>query len=558
MAETIGQTQEDRTTAVVASNPEILQQLVTEAVKKVLADQEVTDTEKFSRTIVSQVVEGLKPTLSSSSVSSTCNTNAPNIVGKHISIPTSITKPVACVYNPTPIAELKKRHIPVAYTLTRDSKVAVKRKASPERIKPWLNVQEFSSSQLSEVTYKPTAIISTIDQDTVQNYVPTVKPDLSSLSSYDDSNDYQAKFKEVYYPKSKKKREEYVPKKVKAPLKTIQHLDDTKLDYCESEAVTINSNLPTVANELKQIKTLPSENSEDYYLDIEPKFSDDESIEDIMRDENNASKKTEQIKDSNEKEKENKNHYDVETSDINDSDKSQERHKQSDTSKSTSVEKEVRNDNHQKNELYRRHDRIKEKDKKDHHTSERRDKEKSKHKSHSRDKHRSSDKDKDRKTSGVKALKNSKSSSHKSRGHSNSRESKNISSRNDRDIRHKSERHERQKSRSSSKSNSKSSKHTSSKSDKRHHSESTGRSNNSSRKSTKHKESSEENLSDVSDSLLDNIHSFINNEILDLSDSDHDIEEECLKIFQVSNLCNSNSIFYNIHTVYSLMLSYYL
>lgn len=556
-AQTTGQMQESKAATVVASNSDMLQHLVTEAVKKVLADQEVTDRKKFPDNIVSQVVEELKPTLASSSAASICNAT-PNIVGKHLAIPAPITKPVACVYNPTPIAELKKRHIPVvSYMPTRESRVAVKRKCSPERVKPWLSVvQESSSSQQPEITYKPTAIVSTTDQDAVPGYVPTVKSDSSTSNSYDDgnSNDYQSKFKEAYYPKSKKRREEYVPKMVKAPLKTAQQLDDVAMDRFEPEFDMIDEIFTAshvASNALSQVKVLSSEDSQDYSLNFEPKFSDDELAEDISKDEGNASveKAEEPAVDVDEKEKENlqhvkvdeqasnkdntirNNHYDSKTGDTKTSDKSKQ-YKRSDANKSSDKRKEAaKEDTDKEKETHKSHGKSKKKDKRDHHSSERRDKDKSGHKSDSRSRHHSSSgKDKDRRRSS----RDSKESSHKDR--EQSRKDRHSSPKRDRNDHHKSSRHDKHRSKTSS-SSSKSSKHTSSKSDKKHRAEPSRRPSTSSRKSSKHKESSSErNSSDRSlNSPLNNAHPFLDDEILEMSDSDHDVQEECLKIFQVSH-----------------------
>jgi len=553
MVETQAANQTQPNKSVVIHNSDMLQHLVTEAVKKVLADQEVADTDKVSQNIVSQVVEGLKPTLASGSAVSMRNT-VRNVIGKHIAIPTPITKPVACVYNPTPISELKKRHIPVvSYMPTRESRVAIKRKTSPERNKPWLNIiQESGNSQPTEITYKPTAIVNATSQDTVQNYVPTIKPDSPSSNSYDDnnSNDYQIKFKEEYCPRLKKKREEYVPKSIKAPLKTTQELEKATLEQLESEFDMIDEIYTSghSSSTLRQSKTLHSEDSQDYPLDIEPKFSDDESIEDIFKDENSV-KEAEQIEDMDEKKKDArisavdketsnkaskvcKNHYETKTDNIESSDKSKQ-HKAEDANKSFEKRRDSIKENASKEkERYRSSHNKKEKDRKDRYNSESKDKEKSRHKSDSRDRHHSSsskdkDKDKDRK----KNSHYSKNSSHKSREHSDSRKSKSDSSKKDRNDHYKSSRHE-----SKSKSSTKSSKHTSNtKLD--HHSESNRRSNYSSRKSVKHKESSSErNYSSDRSSVPDSIHSFVDNEILELSDSDHDVQEECLRIFQVNNI----------------------
>jgi len=535
------QTQSDK--SVVIHNPDMLQHLVTEAVKKVLADQEVADTDKVSQNIVSQVVEGLKPTLASSSAVSMRNT-VRNVIGKHIAIPTPIIKPVTCVYNPTPISELKKRHIPVvSYMPTRESRVAIKRKTSPERVKPWLNIiQESGNSQSTEITYKPTAIVNATNQDTVQSYVPTIKPDSPSSNSYDDSNsnDYQTKFKEEYYPRLKKKREEYVPKSIKAPLKTTQELDKTALEQLESEFDMIDEIYTSShsSNTLRQSKTLHSEDSQDYPLDIEPKFSDDESIEDISKDktsvkeaENTDEKKKNARIGAVDKETSNKvnkvckNYHETKIDNIESSDKSKQR-KADDANKSLEKKKDNIKENASKERYRSSHNKSKERDRKDRHNSESKDKEKSRHKSDSGDRHHSSSsKDKDRR----KNSHYSKNSSHKSREHSDSRKSKNDSSKKDRNDHCKSSRHE-----SKSKSNTKSSKHTSS-TKRDHHSESNRRSSYSSRKSVKHKES-ERNCSSDRSSVPDSVHSFVDNEIFELSDSDHDVQEECLRIFQVNNI----------------------
>ncbi|KYQ53750.1 RNA exonuclease 1 like protein [Trachymyrmex zeteki] len=493
-----------------------------------------------SQNIVSQVVEGLKPTLSSSSA--VCMHNATPIIGKHVAMPTPITKPVACVYNPTPIAELKKRHIPVvSYMPTRESRVAAKRKFSPERIKPWLSVvQESSSPQVTpEVIYKPTAIVNTTDQDVLQNYVPTVKSDTSLLNSYDDSNsnDYQPKFKEVYYPKSKKRREEYVPKKIKAPLQTVQQLNNTTtLNQFESdfdmidEIITSNHASTSVA--LGQAKASASEDSQDYCLDIEPRFSDDEPMEDMSTDEHNASvKKSEQTEDVNEKEKENlqhvgidtdkqtsnkdnkihSNHYDEKMGDIKSSDRSKQ-HQESDSKKLSDKRDTAKQDTDKEKEKHKSHNKNKEKDKKNNHMPR-----------------SSSSRDKDRRK---RSSRDSKDSLHGSRERSDSRKHGHTSPKKDRNDHHKSSRRNKHKS-SLNSSSSKSRKHTSSRNDKKHRSESSRRSSDSPRKSSKHKESSSErNSSDRSDSFVDSNHSFIDDEILELSDSDHDVQEECLRIFE--------------------------
>lgn len=271
-----GQAEESKTATVGTSESDVLQQLVTEAVKKVLANRTVTDVDnKFScQNVVSQVVEGLKPTLTSGS-SSTVNNVTTNIVEESTNTPASVNMQ-PCVYNPTPIAELKKRHIPiVSYMPTRKSTVAVKRKSSPDGAKPWLNIgNESAEPQSVEIKYKP-SVITPETRDTMQSYIPTCKSESTLLNSCKDgsSSEYLLKLRETYYPKSKKKREEYVPKKVKTPLKTADGLNESTLDNFGTNPNMIDE----VLIHSKSTSDIESSKlSQDSPMDIEPKFSDDE------------------------------------------------------------------------------------------------------------------------------------------------------------------------------------------------------------------------------------------------------------------------------------------
>ncbi|XP_076176946.1 uncharacterized protein LOC143151551 [Ptiloglossa arizonensis] len=279
-----GQVQESKAT-MVQSNSDVLQQLVTEAVKKVLANQEVTNTDNFScQNVVSQVVEGLKPSLTSGT-SGTLEIVAASTGEKRTDVPPPINKPVPCVYNPTPIAELKKRHIPIiSYMPTRESRVAVKHKSSPDRVKPWLGIGcESAEPQTTEAKYKPTTIVNSNARDAMQSYIPTCKSDSVSSNSYEDgsSNDYLFKLREPYYPKCKKKREEYVPKKVKAPLKTVKSLNELTLDGFASDFDMVNE-VSTDAKSASNVQS--SEEPRESSLDFEPKFSDDEEDENESQD----------------------------------------------------------------------------------------------------------------------------------------------------------------------------------------------------------------------------------------------------------------------------------
>ncbi|XP_031839675.1 uncharacterized protein LOC116430122 isoform X2 [Nomia melanderi] len=269
--------------APVRSDSDMLQQLVTEAVKKVLANQEVTSTDKFScQNVVSRVVEGLKPSLNSGT-SGKLEIVTASAAEEGTDVSMSINKSIPCVYNPTPIAELKKRHIPIiSYMPTRESRVAVKRKCSPEGVKPWLG-SELTDSQAAEAKYKPTTIVNTSTRDTTQSYIPTCKADPVLLNSMEDGNssDYALKLGEAYYPKSKKRREEYVPKKIKAPLKSIEGLKDSAVYDFTGGFNTANQ---VSANASPSSNFQRNDESEKFYSDLEPKFSDDEEDVNNSRD----------------------------------------------------------------------------------------------------------------------------------------------------------------------------------------------------------------------------------------------------------------------------------
>ncbi|XP_043797112.1 RNA exonuclease 1 homolog isoform X1 [Apis laboriosa] len=254
--------------------------ITTEAIETVenRSTSQVEESKSATMNVVSQVVEGLDSTLTSGSTGTINNVTADMMEER---TDTSVNMQLPCVYNPTPIAELKKRHIPiVSYMPTRKSKVAVKRKCSPDGVKPWLNIgNESMESQNVEIKYKPTMIISPESRDTMQSYIPTCKSDSASLNSCKDgsSNEYLFKLRETYYPKCKKRREEYVPKKVKAPLKSVDGLKESAFDHFETELDMIDEVF--TKSSTKSISDVQSDKlSQDNKssINIEPKFSDDE------------------------------------------------------------------------------------------------------------------------------------------------------------------------------------------------------------------------------------------------------------------------------------------
>ncbi|XP_017883961.1 RNA exonuclease 1 homolog [Ceratina calcarata] len=570
------QVEGSKTNAIVASSSDVLQQLVTEAVQKVLGTRTVSDIDNLScENVVSQVVEGLKPTLTPGSSSTLDNVSVNT--GEKRTEPLAVNKPLPCVYNPTPIAELKKRHIPiVSYMPTRESRVAVKRKCSPDGIKPWLNIgTESSESQNVEVKYKPTVIVNSETRDSIQSYIPTFKSDSCSSNSNSckdgSSNDYLFKLKEAYYPRSKKRREEYVPKKIKAPLKTADELNGSPLDQIEADYDMMDEAL-ACARTTCDVQP-PSEVSQDSFTDIEPKFSDDEED-----DSNNQAKSEETSKisiASNDRvtsfmQKESHRYFeqfkcsnDLQRIDcINDrynknkpsnkipkSEETVSAFPQRDTDRKVSeenVEKDAVKDI--KEHKSARKDKTEKKNQKDHSSSHKKYKNKheSSERSHSTSHSKSKDKSKDRNHSKRESSKDVKDKKYDK----DKRRSK------DHDKHKEKERDkEKNESRQKSKSDKKGDHH---RSDKRHeHSKSekskTDKSSEHLRTNRKSDDKyverrNERNSIDKSANSLDNVRldsmnddddvndncysSIIDDALFSTSDSDHDVQEECLKIFQ--------------------------
>lgn len=491
-------------TSTTTPNSTTIQQLVSDAVIKVLADQGVQDKEKVSENIVSKVVEGLKPTL------------APTI-GRHIGVPQLISKP-PCVYNPTPIAELKRRHIAVPiYMPTRDSKIAVKRKQD-DNAKSWLSsLPESATSRSTELTYTPTAIITnSADKDNIPSYVPTIKSENSS-NSFDDSNssDYTTKRKEAYCPRPKKRREEYVPKMIKPPLQSVRQLDELTLDEFDPEFSMLEDIF------MVNKKNCNEDNcgiSQDYY-NIEAKFSDDDLNDDddvkstkqldkskvndqtVHIEENENSIKDFEIIEN--KHSHNKTKDKVSTHDTHRASETNNKSSKENSNKENSKRESERSKKHSSSSSSKSHNKEKkERDKKD-----------DKHCASTSDKHRSSSSSKSSdKSSHKKSSKSSSSHRHKDKPRSNKSSNENDKSH------HKSSRHDKDES-----SRSKSSRNTAL-----------------AHRSSKSRKSSREQLIDgkissdhkgITNGLFE--HSSMDvEELLATSDSDHDVEEECLKIFQ--------------------------
>ena len=468
----------------------------------------------------------------------------PVIIGKHVGVPSCVTKPPPAVYNPTPISELRKRHIPVAsYLPTRPSKVAVKRRAETDS--PWDAMRDINFLQQStnaSATYQPTAITNPPKEPNSTNtYVPTSRSDNSS-NSYDDGNssDYVPKVKEAYYPKSKKRREEYVPKKIKAPLLSVHHIDDPTTNELEPEFDMMDEILTADTN-----RAIESNDENADLFEIEPKFSDDDDIDNV--DEEEIIIETKEAQRTKVEGKENKDKIEVNHSHKSKShEKSHKtdghRKKSSNTSndsnkkemnssdtissikKDEQIEKHKKKDSRDGKKESDRHKKHHSRSDKNHSKSDKNDE---KSKSSTRDKHRSSssskdkDKDKDSHSSDGK-----KESSHRSKDSSKSHKDKVPSSKSD------DSKSSRSKSKSDGKhsSSSSKSKRKSSRNSEKHSSHSSSRKSKTEDKKSRRREKSGSEVdnctSPVESSLIDDA-------LFDSSDSDFDVEKQCLKIFEV-------------------------
>ncbi|KAF7989508.1 hypothetical protein HCN44_008182 [Aphidius gifuensis] len=477
-------------TTKAITQTEIIQQLVSQAVTKVLSDQGVVvDTNQVSENIVSQVVEGLKPALKTTTTT----------IGKHSCVPQLITKP-PCIYNPTPISELKKRHLlslPAYNQIRNDNnKSSLKRKQD----------DDCNNEKTNELVYKPTAIINN-DNNIIHDYIPTIKTDSINSSLFDDSNssDYNNKRKETYCPKNKKRREEYVPKNIKTSLLNNQHLDDTMSidDYNELKLYDNN-----IINNTVNITNKLNDNNDDSKLITKEVqnikktvINDDEKI--INSNDDDVTKEiTNNHSDSDKKNKEHHHHH-------HHKDHKDHHHHHHHSSSSSS--------NNNSNSNKERHLKEKKSDKKD-----------SRERKHSTDKHKSSSTSSKTTSSSSSSRHKSKSSSHRDSSSSSHRHSKDKSSSSSRDKKSSSKENENHKS--SSKNNDKYKSSSSSKSDKDKKSKSHKLSD---KKSSKKHHNNSDLSHDDDDDDHNNDKKFINFEdMLISSESENDIEEECLKIFQ--------------------------
>jgi hypothetical protein len=215
-------TTQDGSTASTGDPPgtDILQRLVSEAVKKVLQHPEMlvgsvssVAESSIPQALVSQVVEELKPSVSQ--IGTTVPVPEAPVPRTHKAYlpPAGIPS-----YKPTPISELQKRHIPVPYTPSPaprgSSKVQVKRpslsddNSGQKRVKPDAKDnkkadQEYSPKldmTVKNVTYDPSSLKYSpphngwSSSNKLPSYVPssidTLSKSGSSSSSSSSCNDY--------------------------------------------------------------------------------------------------------------------------------------------------------------------------------------------------------------------------------------------------------------------------------------------------------------------------------------------------------------------------------
>jgi hypothetical protein len=158
-----------------AADNDILQRLVSEAVKKVLQHPEIlagsvssVSESSVPQALVSQVVQELKPTALQTSAGAPVSDAPASRLHRAYLPPAGIPS-----YKPTPISELKKRHIPVPYTPSPaprgSSKVQVKRSgplddsSAHKRLKSDAkNIQkveeEYNPEPEKDVTYNPSSL----------------------------------------------------------------------------------------------------------------------------------------------------------------------------------------------------------------------------------------------------------------------------------------------------------------------------------------------------------------------------------------------------------------
>lgn len=431
----------------------------------------------MSENIVNKVVQELKPTLQS--------VTALPLEEKHMVSPMPISEPPT--YNPTPIAELKKRHIPIAlYNPSRETKIPVKRK-NEEQSKPW---HMLLKTKTDDLVYHPTPVSGSRDIH-VQEYVPTVKSELSASNPYtSETNSYDpsSKHKDLYYPKTKKRKEEYVPRRVKIPLNNVDN-EANHMDYNYDEFFSLNQDLQSSG-----------------LYNPEAVFSDDEDDGAKEEIEHKEESDTEKIKESVAREKENQevekenSKEEGETKEAKSSESRGEKRKHSESEKKSNSKDKEKSESRESKRPHKdeKHDK--------HGQSSKSGEKSSKHSSSSSSSSSSKDKDLSKKE------KSSKHSSHKHKKSDKDKEKKKESSSSSSDK----HRHDK-KEKSSESSRSKSKSKSSSLSEKK------------SRSSSKKDKS---DSADPSDNFLTDSDIFL--DLFDASDSDHDVEEECLKIFQVS------------------------
>lgn len=232
----VNSTTQDGSTASTGDPPgtDILQRLVSEAVKKVLQHPEMlvgsvssVSESSIPQALVSQVVEELKPSVSQIGTAIPIPEAPAPRTHKAYLPPTGIPS-----YKPTPISELQKRHIPVPYTPSPaprgSSKVQVKRSgpsddnSGQKRVKP-----DAKDNKKAEQEYSPESDM------TVKN----VMYDPSSLKYSPPHNGWSGSNKlPSYVPSSidtltkSSSSNDYIPSPVSTPVPVPQYCPTEKSD----------------------------------------------------------------------------------------------------------------------------------------------------------------------------------------------------------------------------------------------------------------------------------------------------------------------------------------
>lgn len=278
-----------------AAGSDILQRLVSEAVKKVLQHPEMlagsvssVSESSIPQALVSQVVQELKPsTLQIGAGAPVSEAPAPRSHRAYLP-PAGIPS-----YKPTPISELKKRHIPVPYTPSPaprgSSKVQVKRSGPSDDNSTQKRVKcDAKDIQKAEEEYNPESDISVKDV--------TYNP--SSLKYSPPHNGWSGSTKlPSYIPSSidmlPKCNNDYVPSPVSSSV-PLQQYCPTEKSGSRSEPNYVPEGSANNISEMLYTPTIKSELEDDIVdIDLSTEF---DLLDEILNENSNESQKGNNMK----------------------------------------------------------------------------------------------------------------------------------------------------------------------------------------------------------------------------------------------------------------------